>query len=64
MKKGFKFLFSLASVLFLAGTVTSCKQETKLTPEEKVQEAYDTIIYEGLTAGIQDNIELIYKLLI
>ena len=62
MKKGFKFLFSLASVLFLAGTVTSCKQETKLTPEEKVQEAYDTIIYEGLTAGIQDNIELIYEI--
>ena len=57
MKKGFKLLLSLATVFMVSGTVTACNVD-KRTPEEKVQEAYDSLVYSGLNAVTSD-IELI-----
>ena len=57
MKKGLKLLLSLATVFMVSGTVTACNVD-KRTPEEKVQEAYDSLVYSGLNAVTSD-IELI-----
>ena len=53
MKKGLKFLVSLATVFMISGTVTACNTD-KRTPEEKVQEAYDSLVYSGLNAVTSD----------
>lgn len=60
MKKS-KLFFSLASLCFLAATACTPKTSTGTpakTAEEKVQEAYDSLVYTGLTAVTSD-IELI-----
>lgn len=57
MKKGLKLLLSLATVFMVSGTVTACNVD-KRTPEEKVQEAYDSLVYSGLNAVTSD-VELI-----
>ena len=58
MKRTTKFLFGCAATFLLATGCGLAPVETT-TPEEKIQQAYDSLVYQGLTDGVIADFDLI-----